>query len=87
MNERNAFQEDPFEVRRMLPAEWVRREQILREARAARSAAMGELLVRAVAALWRGATVLAKGCREVLVWRDAPTPARPSHEPIQQNHR
>ena len=90
MNERNEYRDDPFGIRRMSPAEWsVWRERILREARAARSAAMGALLARAVAAPWRGVIVLASAVRAALAFDHIRTPARQPrpHDPIGQNHR
>lgn len=77
MDTGNEVKEVPFGVCRMWPAEWsMRYERIVVEARAARSAAMGALLVRAVTAPWRRASVLAVTCRGIVRWRDAPTPPR-----------
>lgn len=64
--------QDPFAIRWMSPAErsqW--QQRIVREARAAQAAAIGELLVRVVAAMFRGVSVLVSSFREALVLRDA----------------
>jgi hypothetical protein len=51
--------QDPFAIRRMSPAErsqW--QQRVVRQARTARAAAIGELLVRVVAMMFRGVSVL-----------------------------
>jgi hypothetical protein len=58
MDARNEIQ-DPFAISRMLPAErsqW--QQRVVREARTAQAAAVGELLVRVVAVMFRGVSVL-----------------------------
>jgi hypothetical protein len=72
MDASHQTEDDPFPVRRMSPAERSRWQQrVVREARAAQAAAVGELLVRAVAAPFRGVLVLASSFREALVLRDS----------------
>jgi hypothetical protein len=74
MDARNEIQ-DPFAISRMSPAErsqW--QQRVIREAHTAQAAAVGELLVRVVAVMFRGVSVLVSSFRDAPVVRDASRP-------------
>ena len=80
MDARNRIQDEVFPIRLMSPAERSRWQQrIIREAEAAQAAAVGEMLVRAIAATFRGVRLLASSFREALVLRDALPSAGQQH--------
>ena len=72
MDARNRIQDEVFPIRLMLPAEKSRWQQrIIQEARTAQAAAVGEMLVRTIAATFRGVRLLVSSFREALVLRDS----------------
>jgi hypothetical protein len=71
----NSFQADPLGMRRVSPAEFLLlREQLVREARTARAAAVGAAIVRVFAAGLRWIRWLSSVMTEALALLDALTP-------------
>ena len=81
------IQGDPADIRRISPVEFFSLTQrIEREARAARDAAIGGAVVRAIAAVIRGVRLLPSIFRDAFALRDTLMPALQSSRTHHPNH-
>ena len=81
------MQGERSDIRRISPVEFLlATERIVREARTAQAAAIGDAIVRGFAAAARGARLLASVFRDAFALRDILMPARQRSRTCHPNH-